>query len=391
MELIGYVQNYDWGKLGNNSEVAQLTLANTPDCQIDEDKPYAELWMGDHQCGPSIVKSTGQKLNEVLKERLSYLFKVLSIRKALSIQVHPNKKEAEKLHKDCPGLYDANHKPELAIALTPFTALCGFRPNCEIYEFCKNLPPLKKLLGGDKAIECLNTKTPGAVRPIYRNLMTTDEDDVAQVIQCIADKYMTVLATYQLNELFMTLNRDYPNDVGVLSLFFLNVIYLKPGESIYLDANEIHAYIYGDCVECMACSDNVIRAGLTPKYKDVERLLDTLNYTGQVSENKIFKPKRLDANVQIFAPPVKDFAVLHIQINDNEPYTLKLPNSSGILLVLKGKRLLGLPGNTELTIKRGSIIYLSSQVMHSLEFKNFDSNNDNKDAFIAYIATRNRF
>lgn len=99
-------------------------------------------------------------------------------------------KEAEQLHKNCPALYDANHKPELAIALTPFTALCGFRPNCEIYELCKNIPPLKRFLGGDKSIECLNTKTPGAVKPIYAILMTADEDDVAEVIKCITNKYM---------------------------------------------------------------------------------------------------------------------------------------------------------------------------------------------------------
>lgn len=390
MELVACVQNYDWGKLGKDSEVAQLIVANNPDYEIDENKPYAELWMGDHHCGPSIVKSTGQQLDKVVKDNLTYLFKVLSIRKSLSIQVHPNKKEAEQLHKNCPALYDANHKPELAIALTPFTALCGFRPNCEIYEFCKNLPPLKRFLGGDKSIECLNTKTPGAVKPIYETLMTADEDDVAEVIKCIASKYMPVLATYRLDELFTIINRDFPNDVGVLSLFFLNVIYLKPGEAIYLGANEIHAYLNGDCVECMARSDNVIRAGLTPKYKDVERLLDSLNYTGQLGEYKIFKPKRLDANAQLFAPPVKDFAVVHIQINDNEPYTLKLPQSSCILLVLKGKRLLRLPGNSQLVIKRGSIIYLTTQMMRSIELTNANST-DSKDAFIAYIATRNSF
>lgn len=91
MELVACVQNYDWGKLGKDSEVAQLIVANNPDYEIDENKPYAELWMGDHHCGPSIVKSTGQQLDKVVKDNLTYLFKVLSIRKSLSIQVHPNK------------------------------------------------------------------------------------------------------------------------------------------------------------------------------------------------------------------------------------------------------------------------------------------------------------
>ena len=46
-------------------------------------------------------------------------------------QVH-----AEKLHKERPDLYkDSNHKPELAIALTPFKGLCGFRPIAEVAQY----------------------------------------------------------------------------------------------------------------------------------------------------------------------------------------------------------------------------------------------------------------
>lgn len=47
--------------------------------------------------------------------------------KALSIQAHPNKELASVLHKMQPGLYkDGNHKPEMALAITEFKALCGF-------------------------------------------------------------------------------------------------------------------------------------------------------------------------------------------------------------------------------------------------------------------------
>ena len=54
---------------------------------------------------------------------------------------------------------------------------------------------------------------------------------------------------------------------------------MQPGEALFLGANEPHAYLYGDCVECMAASDNVVRAGLTPKFKDVETLTSMLTYT----------------------------------------------------------------------------------------------------------------
>ena len=91
MELEGNIKNYEWGKLGPSSEVAKLVKTNNESYNISDTTPYAELWMGDHSSGPSIVKSSGQELGQVYKQRLPFLFKVLSIRKALSIQVHPNK------------------------------------------------------------------------------------------------------------------------------------------------------------------------------------------------------------------------------------------------------------------------------------------------------------
>lgn len=78
--------------------------------------------------------------------------------------------------------------------------------------------------------------------------------------------------------LVLQLEKQYPADVGVISAFFFNHVKLNPGEALYLGANEPHAYLSGECVECMATSDNVVRAGLTPKYRDVETLCSMLTY-----------------------------------------------------------------------------------------------------------------
>lgn len=95
MELIGNVKNYDWGKLGADSYVAKIATANDGGFKLDQAQPYAELWMGDHVSGPSLVAGSGEELGAYPQKngqnKLSYLFKVLSIRKALSIQVHPDK------------------------------------------------------------------------------------------------------------------------------------------------------------------------------------------------------------------------------------------------------------------------------------------------------------
>jgi mannose-6-phosphate isomerase len=123
--------------------------------------------MGTHPSLPSKDLSTGRSLldlvgdnqalmsTEITKKydkKLPFLFKVLSIAKALSIQAHPNKKLAEKLHARDPKNYpDDNHKPEMTIAITPFEGLCGFRPLQEIAHFLQTIPPLRELVGDAKA------------------------------------------------------------------------------------------------------------------------------------------------------------------------------------------------------------------------------------------------
>ena len=123
--------------------------------------------MGTHPSLPSKDVTTGRSLldlvgdNEALmghditskyESKLPFLFKVLSIRKALSIQAHPNKKLAAKLHSQDPKNYpDDNHKPEMAIAITPFEGLCGFRPLNEISHFLKTITPLRELVGEEDA------------------------------------------------------------------------------------------------------------------------------------------------------------------------------------------------------------------------------------------------
>lgn len=105
MELIPDIKSYDWGKLGHESEVAALAHANG--LAVDAAQPYAEWWIGDHVSGPSRVRRTGESLAAVIERepaligvdagatdgtnKLPFLLKVLSIRKALSIQVHPSK------------------------------------------------------------------------------------------------------------------------------------------------------------------------------------------------------------------------------------------------------------------------------------------------------------
>merc|ERR1719210_2949217 len=93
-------------------------------------------------------KILGDESRKVFGDQLPYLFKVLSVNKALSIQAHPNKKHAEELHSQQPDVYkDPNHKPEMAIALTDFEGLCGFRPLSQIQANLRSVPQLTEAIG----------------------------------------------------------------------------------------------------------------------------------------------------------------------------------------------------------------------------------------------------
>lgn len=185
--LVCQPQNYAWGRLGLQSKVAQMMEA--AGLEVDPALPYAEYWFGTHAAAPSSVvvseeeeggrgassedghgespsSSSVALLSQWLVDtpsalgrlaegeaartgQLPFLLKVLSVAKALSIQAHPDKALAERLHAARPDVYkDDNHKPEMAVALTDFEAMCGFRPYSEIAQhLTTDYPELGKLVG----------------------------------------------------------------------------------------------------------------------------------------------------------------------------------------------------------------------------------------------------
>lgn len=65
----------------------------------------------------------------------------------------------------------------------------------------------------------------------------------------------------------------------------------------------------------MACSDNVVRAGLTPKYRDVETLCEILNYTTKPANSKVLFPEIENDFSTVYKPPVPEFAVCKINVS----------------------------------------------------------------------------
>lgn len=373
LRLCCAVQNYAWGKRGSNSEVALLSAAGSKGFVIQEDLPYAELWMGTHPSGPSLLavddrhavtgaslqsyiaehpECLGDDVRQCFGDQLPFLFKVLSVNEALSIQAHPNKLLAEELHRQHPDIYkDPNHKPEMAIALTPFQALCGFRPLSEIASFLRRIPELCELIGADAAAPFVNSASSSTMpvcteedlRRAFSSLMSSPAGLVKQKLSDFLARLQAIgheSKEYEdlLGGLLSVLNSQFPGDVGCFCLYFLNCMTLQPGDAIFLEANLPHAYLSGDCVECMACSDNVVRAGLTPKFKDVQTLCSMLNYESRPANRFLFPaaPHPDDASTTVYNPPVPDFAVHKIEVHHGRTHQLQVLNSASILLTVSG-------------------------------------------------------
>ncbi|TFK37411.1 mannose-6-phosphate isomerase [Crucibulum laeve] len=344
-------QQYDWGRTGKSSKVAQFASASKyPGFVVDEVAPYAELWMGTHPKSPSTVLSSSNALSEHLASHpeligkkivdrfdagsgnLPFLFKVLSIEKALSIQTHPDKKTAEELHAQQPDIYkDPNHKPEMALAITPFDAMCGFRPLPQIATYLRTTPEFAALIPpaiSSAFLAIAGSSNPtgpeekSALKDLFAALMTTEEFNIKYQLDILIKRYEIGQARVadgeepDVVELVQKLNSQFPGDVGVFCAFVLNYVHLKPGEAIFLGAGEPHAYVSGECIECMANSDNVIRAGLTPKLRDIPNLVSGLTYTAAPPTNHVVNPKlftQTGASI-LYNPPIPEFSVVQIKV-----------------------------------------------------------------------------
>ncbi|EDO14769.1 hypothetical protein Kpol_312p8 [Vanderwaltozyma polyspora DSM 70294] len=350
-QLIAGYQQYDWGKIGSTSAVAQFSAHSDPTVKINENEPYAELWMGTHPKVPSKSKTNQKTLNELISEKpetmlgngiisqykstseIPFLFKVLSIKKVLSIQAHPDKSLAKILRAQDPANYpDDNHKPEMAIAVTDFEGFCGFKPLEELAEELKTLPEFLAIVGKETADNFINNIKPNVengsqedienrklLQSIFSKVMNATDAEIetqAKLLIERAQNHPADFARKELPELLIRLNEQFPNDVGLFcGGLMLNHCTLQSGEAIFLKAKDPHAYISGDIIECMAASDNVVRAGFTPKFKDVKNLVSMLTYSYDPVEDQKMKPEEFarssgSGKSTLYNPPIDEFAVL---------------------------------------------------------------------------------
>lgn len=258
--VTGVVQHYAWG----DHEAIPRLLGDEPD-----GRPWAELWFGTHPAGPARL-ADGRPLREISGD-LPYLLKVLAAASTLSLQTHPSDEQAargyalEQRHGpplDAPDrLYrDPLAKPELLCALTPFDALCGFRP------VAASVALLHSIGATGLAAHLETGGIASTVRKLYHRELPLD----AVLDACRRAHHREARLVVELATL-------YPGDPSVAVTLLLNRVTLAPGEAIFLGPGNLHAYLHGTGVELMGASDNVIRGGLTVKHVDANELLSVLD------------------------------------------------------------------------------------------------------------------
>lgn len=356
LPLEGVVQDYDWG---GYQFIPELIGKGNP-----ENHSQAELWMGAHNRGPAMVRVNDQDipLNEwiatdpkgILGERtaerfdgrLPFLFKILDVRKMLSIQAHPTKaaavagfkKENEAgipLSARHRNYKDDNHKPEIMVALTDFWLLHGFKPEDQ----------LEKILTGTPEFEALRLVcSHKGIKGMYQYIMELPQEKIDQLLAPLAERLEPALESGKLNrnqpdywaaQAFRDYTHNGHYDRGIFSIYLFNLVHLKVGEGIFQDANIPHAYLEGVNVELMANSDNVFRGGLTSKHVDVAELMQHLKFE-PVYPKILIGEERL-THERVFPAPVPDFELSRIHLSAGDIFTQKDQDGPAIYLLISGK------------------------------------------------------
>jgi mannose-6-phosphate isomerase len=399
-KLENKVKNYDWGSME--------WIPRFLDVPNDTRMPWAELWMGVHPEGSSSVVLPGQAAPEEtigLPELLSraperylgpsavrefgglpFLYKLLAAGRPLSIQAHPDLNQAKAgwerenalgipLNAFNRNYKDPNHKPEILCALTPFTAMAGFRePEALIRRLrAFGFPPLKPLLTALEAGAADNGRLGNfleslfALSPETRRTLTQYACSQKGALQDASPEFAE---EWRYTAYFAEL---YPGDPGIIAPLYLNLMQLNPEEAIYIPAGILHAYVSGFGVELMANSDNVLRGGLTPKYVDLKELTGILQWTPFKPE--ILRPRelapRLPGGASAPIPGDADTDFVHYPVPCREFSLFKMTGKRGrtpfpesgpvILIVSDGQLHIAAEEGEELSLKRGESVFIAAR------------------------------
>jgi len=371
------VQPYAWG-----SRTAIAGLQGRP---APTERPEAELWMGAHPSSPSGLERAGghtaldaviaaDPVGELGAEcaarfggRLPFLLKVLAAEKALSIQVHPSREQAEAGFRAeterglAPGDKARNYvddwpKPEILCALTPFEVLAGMRTTADAAGL------LRALAVGDLepvADRLAAAGGPEALTEALTRILTWPADGRAALVDSVAAACARLAAEdgpYSAAcAATARLAAEHPGDLGVVASLLLRHAVLRPGQAVFMPAGGLHSYLHGTGVELLANSDNVVRAGLTGKHIDVPELL---KLTDPAVAVPVIEPRPLRDGVWVYDSPAPEFRLYRADLTGGE---ITLPGGGArLVLCVEGTVTLRSAAGGTLKAARGESCFLSA-------------------------------
>lgn len=374
LRLSGAVKDYAWGSPRAISDFTGIEFGG---------QRVAELWFGAHNGTQALAG--GRPLAEVIAAdparilgadvsarfdgQLPFLLKVIAPEQPLSLQVHPGKELAESgfqaeeeagIPLDSPrrNYRDRNHKPEMIFALTPFEAFAGFRAPRRAIEVLDNLnAPLAR-----EMLEILRAH-PGyrGLRAVARKLLAPLDEErrvqIEAVITACQDRLdRGTSPSLRVDRQAVALARTYPSDPGAVLSLLLNPVTLRPGEALFIPTGAVHAYVSGLGIEVMSSSDNVLRAGLTPKHIDAGEALRCMDFHGAPPVR--IAPEMNGRGTGIYYAPVDDFELSVSDITGGE--WIPIPGfGPRILLGVSGDLEIGVGGEVE-TISTGQAVFVSA-------------------------------
>ena len=360
VRISGEEKNYPWGSKNLIQDHLGLGLNN---------QALAEIWFGTHDGGQSKLTSSGKTLAEAIGSKLSFLVKFLAADSPLSIQVHPNASQAKAgfAKENAAGLdltdpkrnyRDDSHKPEILIALSPFEALCGFRPRAEVLEIFLAFSESEARFGELAALAA----TDASMEEIFSELL---ED------QLLAERFSSsveILDADSLAEraraLVVGLLEKHPGDTGTLVALLLNHVGLESGEAIYLPAGNVHAYLSGLGLEVMAASDNVLRGGLTSKHIDKSELMNVADFSELAKP--VVSTKKLAVGLVEYPVAASEFRVYRAQISgSNLLADIDLP-AAAVIVCVSGELAVSTSLEEREILKKGEVAFVSEAKKFSL-------------------------
>ena len=350
--LRGSVQHYAWG---GYEFLPALLGENNADHQ-----PWAEWWLGAHPKGSAELHREGHwaKLDALIGQapvsflgeavvarfgkELPFLFKVLDVHGMLSIQLHPDREQARAgfAREEAAGIplfapqrnyRDANHKPELMVALTDFWLLHGFRSVEAIAATLNEVPAWSALHP---------TLETGGVAALYRRVMEMPQAEVDEFLRPLYEQLREEALTdkdrpdYWARRAFAEYTRNGHFDRGIFSIYWFHLLHMRRGQGIFQAAGIPHAYLEGVNVELMANSDNVLRGGLTPKHVDVPELLACIR--AEPLEPAFVAVTEVSPCCRRYEVPVEDFALYHWVVSEGELPAVQQAEGPTIYCVMEG-------------------------------------------------------